>query len=107
MKSRWAVALRVGAGATAALCLVGTATAQQKVVTVGGMCDRTGPTQANGVAICPAIQDYYDLINFQGGGEGYKIKYQEIDHESKVPPAAEATDTETGDSPTSTMGDDS
>ncbi len=85
MRSRWAVAIGVAAGATAALCLAGTATAQQKVVTVGGMCDRTGPTQVNGVAICPAIQDYYDLINSQGGVEGYKKALYKKMSEDKIP----------------------
>jgi len=93
----------VAAGATAVLCLAGTATAQQKVVTVGGMCERTGPTQVNGVSICPAIQDYYDLINSKGGVEGYKIKYMEIDHEYKVPAAVEAYEREKGDGATSIM----
>jgi branched-chain amino acid transport system substrate-binding protein len=103
MRSKWAVVIGVAAGATAALYLAGTATAQQKVVTVGGMCDRTGPTQVNGVAICPAIQDYYDLINYGGGVEGYKIKFQEIDHEYKVPPAVEAYEREKSDGATSIM----
>ena len=103
MRRIWVVAIGVAAGATAALCLAGTATAQQKVVTVGGMCDRTGPTQVNGVSICPAIQDYYDLVNSKGGVEGYKIRYQEIDHEYKVPPAVEAYEREKGDGATSIM----
>ena len=39
--------------------------------------------------ICPAIQDYIDLVNSKGGVEGYKIKYNELDNEYKVPPAVE------------------
>ena len=56
---------------------------------IGGQCDRTGPTQIVGVVICPAIQDYIDLINSKGGIEGYKIKYNELDNEYKVPQAVE------------------
>src|SRR5882762_6082230 len=103
MRRIWGTVMAVAAGATAALCLAGAATAQQKEVTVGGMCDRTGATQVNGVLICPAIQDYYDLINSKGGIEGYKIKYMEIDHEYKVPPAVEAYQREKGEGATSIM----
>src|SRR5467141_1744389 len=103
MRRIWGVAIGVAAGATAALYLAGTASAQQKEVMVGGMCDRTGATQVNGVIICPAIQDYYDLINSKGGIEGYKIKYLEIDHEYKVPPAVEAYQREKGEGATSIM----
>ena len=93
----------VAAGALAALYLAGTATAQQKGVVIGGMCDRTGPTQVNGAGICPGIQDYFDLVNSKGGIEGYKIKYEEIDHEYKVPPAVEAYQREKGDGATSIL----
>src|SRR6202165_2966205 len=83
--------------AMAGLLAVGDASAQQKEVMVGGMCDRTGPTQINGIAICPAISDYYDLVNSKGGVEGYRIKYTEIDHEYKVPAGVEAYQTEKRD----------
>jgi branched-chain amino acid transport system substrate-binding protein len=75
--------------AAAAMALAGTAAAQQKEVMIGGQCDRTGPTQIVGVVICPAIQDYIDLVNSKGGVEGYKIKYNELDNEYKVPQAVE------------------
>ena len=75
--------------ATAVIALAGTAAAQQKEVMIGGQCDRTGPTQIVGVVICPAIQDYIDLVNSKGGVEGYKIKYNELDNEYKVPQAVE------------------
>jgi branched-chain amino acid transport system substrate-binding protein len=75
--------------AVAAMTFAGTAVAQQKEVMIGGQCDRTGPTQIVGVVICPAIQDYIDLINSKGGIEGYKIKYNELDNEYKVPQAVE------------------
>ena len=57
---------------------------------IGVLCDRTGPTQIIGVNICPAYQDYINLVNLRGGVEGYKIKGDEIDIEFKVPPAVEA-----------------
>src|SRR5918911_1215666 len=84
------IVLSVAGCMQAGLLLPGGAAAQTKEVLIGGMCDRTGATQVNGIAICPAFQDYYDLINSKGGVEGYKLKYMEIDHEYKVPPAVEA-----------------
>ena len=75
--------------AAAVMALAGTAAAQQKEVMIGGQCDRTGPTQIVGVVICPAQQDYIDLINSKGGIDGYKIKYNELDNEYKVPQAVE------------------
>ena len=75
--------------AAAVMAVAGTAAAQQKEVMIGGQCDRTGPTQIVGVVLCPAIQDYIDLVNSKGGVEGYKIKYNELDNEYKVPPAVE------------------
>ena len=68
----------------------GAVAAEQKQVIIGGMCDRTGPTQVNGIAICPGINDYYELVNSKGGVDGWKIKYMEIDHEYKVPAGVEA-----------------
>src|SRR5439155_20647400 len=97
------VVFGVAAGATAVLCLAGTATAQQKEVIIGGMCARTGPTQVNGAGICPGIQDYFDLVNSKGGIEGFKIKYMEIDHEYKVPPAVEAYEREKSEGATSIL----
>jgi branched-chain amino acid transport system substrate-binding protein len=79
-----ALALGMAAG------LAGPATAQQKEVLIGMQCDRTGATQITGVVLCPAMRDYYDLINTGGGVEGYTIKADEIDNEYKVPQAVEA-----------------
>ena len=73
-----------------ALWCASPASAQQKEVLIGMQCDRTGATQITGVVLCPAMHDYYDLINSQGGVEGYKIKAEEIDNEYKVPAAVEA-----------------
>jgi branched-chain amino acid transport system substrate-binding protein len=84
------VRIRASTLAVAALCLAGSAAAQQKEVLIGMQCDRTGATQITGVVLCPAMHDYYDLINAAGGVDGYKIKAEEIDNEYKVPQAVEA-----------------
>lgn len=57
---------------------------------IGMQCDRTGATQITGVVLCPAMHDYYNLVNAAGGVEGYKLKVDEIDNEYKVPAAVEA-----------------
>jgi len=59
-------------------------------VVVGVQCDRTGPTQVVGTILCPAMHDYFALVNSRGGVEGHPIRAIEIDHEYKVPPALEA-----------------
>jgi branched-chain amino acid transport system substrate-binding protein len=76
--------------ALAGLWLAAPAMAQQKEVVIGVQCDRTGPTQITGVVLCPAMQDYYNLINAEGGVDGYKIRADEIDNQYKVPAAVEA-----------------
>jgi branched-chain amino acid transport system substrate-binding protein len=78
------------AAVSTAMWLADPAAAQQKEVLIGMQCDRTGATQITGVVLCPAMHDYYDLINAAGGVEGYKIKADEIDNEYKVPQAVEA-----------------
>jgi len=103
MRRFWGAVIAAAAGATFALGLAGPAAAQQKEVIIGGMCDRTGPTQVNGAGICPGIQDYIDLVNSKGGIEGFKIKYMEIDHEYKVPPAVEAYEREKGEGASSIL----
>jgi len=82
--------LALAVGAAAGLWLAGPAAAQQKEVLIGMQCDRTGATQITGVVLCPAMHDYYDLVNAGGGVEGYTIKADEIDNEYKVPQAVEA-----------------
>jgi branched-chain amino acid transport system substrate-binding protein len=89
MRSLSKIMLTLAAGAAAGLCFPGDALAQPKEVMVGAQCDRTGPTQIVGVVICPAQRDYIDLINSKGGVEGYRINYNELDNEYKVPPAVE------------------
>jgi branched-chain amino acid transport system substrate-binding protein len=68
----------------------GTALADDKEIVIGLQCDRTGPTQIVGTALCPGYHDYVNLVNSKGGVEGYKIRVLEIDNEYKVPPAMEA-----------------
>src|SRR6266550_5887909 len=97
------ITMAVAASAVAGLGFAAVSLAQQKEVTVGQMCDRTGPTQINGMALCPAGHDYYNLINSKGGVEGYQIKSEEIDHEYKVPQAMEAYQRMKGDGASSIM----
>ncbi len=86
--------VRSGVGAvvaTAALVFgAGGAFAQSKELVFGFQCDRTGPTANVGVNMCPGYHDYVDLVNSNGGVEGFKIKVIEVDNEYKVPPAMEA-----------------
>jgi hypothetical protein len=53
------IMLAVGASAAAGLGIACMAVAEQKEVIVGQMCDRTGPTQINGVVLCPASLKHY------------------------------------------------
>ena len=46
------------------------AMADDKVIIIGDQCDRTGATQIVGTVLCPAMQDYYKLINSKGGIDG-------------------------------------
>src|SRR2546430_11890914 len=94
----------VGAFAAGGLGIAGAAMAEQKEVIVGQMCDRTGPTQINGMVLCPASHDYYNLINSKGGVEGYRINGVEIDHEYKVPQAVEGYQRLEGDGAGSMVG---
>ena len=82
--------LVLAAGAVGAVWLADGAAAQQKEILIGTQCDRTGPTQIVGIRLCPAVQDYVNLINSKGGVEGFKLVAPEIDNEYKVPPAVEA-----------------
>src|SRR4051794_3069201 len=89
MRSSPKIILTIAAASAAGFCFAQGAGAQQKEILFAGQCDRTGPTQIVGVVYCPAIQDYVDLINFKGGIEGYKLVYNELDNEYKVPQAVE------------------
>jgi branched-chain amino acid transport system substrate-binding protein len=66
-----------------------TARAQEKQILIGEQCDRTGPTQLVGNVLCPAVQDYINLVNKNGGVNGYKIVANELDNQYQVPPAIE------------------
>ena len=80
----------LAAAAATALWFSGAVRAQEKVLEIGEQCDRTGPTQLVGIELCPAVQDYLNVVNSKGGVEGYKIIAREIDNEYKVPPAIES-----------------
>jgi branched-chain amino acid transport system substrate-binding protein len=80
----------LAAMAAAGLAWAGSAQAAPKTITIGVQCDRTGPTQIVGTALCPGIHDYISLINSQGGIDGWTINDPEIDHEYKVPLGMEA-----------------
>ncbi len=99
---RISVRMAALAAATSAAWAAGAVGAPKEVV-IGEQCDRTGPTQLVGVNLCPAVRDYIDLINSQGGVEGYKIKLDEIDNEYKVPPAIEAYEREKAEGAVSIM----
>jgi len=91
MSGRRAIMVALALSAAAGMGLTPKpASAQQKEVLIGMQCDRTGATQITGVVLCPAMHDYYDLINAAGGVDGYTIKADEIDNEYKVPQAVEA-----------------
>jgi len=78
------------AGVAAGLAYAGSAMADDKVLLLGVQCDRTGATQIVGTVLCPAMHDYYNLVNSNGGIDGWKIKHDEIDNGYKVPDAVEA-----------------
>jgi branched-chain amino acid transport system substrate-binding protein len=68
----------------------GTAMAADKELVIGDQCDRTGATQIVGTVLCPAMQDYYKLVNSKGGVDGWTIRGDEIDNGYKVPEGIEA-----------------
>jgi branched-chain amino acid transport system substrate-binding protein len=76
--------------AAAGLAYAGSAMAADKELLIGVQCDRTGPTQIVGTVLCPAMQDYYKLVNSKGGLDGWMIKGDEIDNAYKVPESIEA-----------------
>jgi branched-chain amino acid transport system substrate-binding protein len=67
--------------------------ADKEPIVLGGLCDRTGPTQLVGVNLCHGVLDYVQLINKKGGVMGHPIKYVEIEHGYEVPRAVEAYET--------------
>jgi len=67
--------------------------ADKEPIVLGGVCDRTGPTQLVGVNLCHGVLDYIKLVNKKGGVLGHPIKYVEIEHGYEVPRAVEAYET--------------
>ena len=57
---------------------------------IGGQCDRTGPTKAVGIRLCPGILDYVKLVNQQGGVHGHTLRYIEVEHGYKTDRGVEA-----------------
>jgi len=82
--------LTLAGGVAVGLAYAGSAAAQDKDLVIGDQCDRTGATQIVGTVLCPAMQDYYKLVNSKGGIDGWTIKADEIDNGYKVPEAIEA-----------------
>jgi branched-chain amino acid transport system substrate-binding protein len=76
-------------GAAIGLASAGLAQAADKTILIGMQCDRTGPTQVVGTKLCPGTHDYIDLINSQGGVDGWKIDAEEVDNAYQVPPSIE------------------
>jgi len=103
MRSASGKLLALCVAAAGGLWFAANAIAQDKQVVIGTQCDRTGPTQIVGIRLCPAVQDYVNLINSKGGIEGFKIKAPEIDNEYKVPASVEAYERQKGDGAVSMM----
>jgi branched-chain amino acid transport system substrate-binding protein len=82
--------LALAAGVAAGLAYAGSAAAEDKELLIGDQCDRTGATQIVGTVLCPAMQDYYKLVNSKGGIDGWTVRGDEIDNGYKVPEAIEA-----------------
>jgi branched-chain amino acid transport system substrate-binding protein len=80
----------VAAGAMIAAATMAQTPARAGEITIGYLCDRTGPTQTVGTFLCPGFHDYINLLNSKGGVEGHTIRVMEVDNEYKVPPSMEA-----------------
>jgi len=65
------------------------ASAAQREILIAAQCEPTGPTQITGTMVCPALQDYVNLINAKGSISGYKIGVNEIDNNYQLPSAIE------------------
>jgi branched-chain amino acid transport system substrate-binding protein len=75
------------------VCLVGgrgAVPAGADELVIGGQCDRTGPTKAVGIRLCPGILDYVKLVNTQGGVHGHTLRYIEVEHGYKTDRGVEA-----------------
>jgi branched-chain amino acid transport system substrate-binding protein len=89
MTARVATILALSLGTSLGVACAGPAQAADKTILIGMQCDRTGPTQVVGAVLCPGTHDYIDLINSQGGIDGWKITADEVDTAYQVPPAIE------------------
>jgi branched-chain amino acid transport system substrate-binding protein len=59
-------------------------------VVLGGMCDRTGPTKSVSIHLCTGVLDYFKLIDKQGGVNGHKVRFIEVEYAYKVDRGVEA-----------------
>ena len=59
----------------------------EKVIKIGHITSDTGSESYIGAASTPAIQDYIDKINAEGGINGYKLQLVSYDTRSEVPEA--------------------
>ncbi len=89
MTPKSARSLALSLGAAIAVASAGAAQAADKTILIGMQCDRTGATQVVGTKLCPGTHDLIDLINSQGGVDGWKIDAEEVDNAYLVPPAIE------------------
>lgn len=62
----------------------------QERVKIGGIVDLTGPTNVIGVPYANGIEDYFAMVNEEGGINGRKIDYFPIDYQYKLPQAMAA-----------------
>lgn len=87
--TRRTVLQAAAAGAGASFFGMPRVKAAAKQIIIGEQEDLTGPTQLVGNIIGPAITHYGNLVNKNGGIEGYEIVINESDNQYKVPPAIE------------------
>jgi branched-chain amino acid transport system substrate-binding protein len=90
MKPRAKTLLALSFGIAIGAAYAATARAADKgTILLGMQCDRTGPTQVVGTALCPGTHDYLNMINARGGVDGWKIDADEVDNQYQVPPSIE------------------
>ena len=70
--------------------LWGSGAVAQEVIKIGGIVDLTGPTNVIGVPYANGIEDYFTMVNEEGGINGRKIDYFPIDYQYKLPQAMAA-----------------
>ncbi len=88
MRERPATYIALSLGLLLGLAVAAPAQAADKgTIIIGMQCDRTGPTQVVGTALCPGTHDYIDLINSRGGIDGWKLDVPEVDNQYQVPPS--------------------